>query len=219
MVIILTKVLLSIFEIFLLVLALSADAFVTSLAYGTNKIKIPFASVIVINLICTGVLALSILAGSFLSPYFPVNLAKMMSFIILFFLGAEKIFDSAIRTFIRKHSSLNKEFKFSMFNLNFILNVYADPQKADRDYSHLLSPLEAISLALALSFDGIAAGFGIGLAYVNIVEVIVMSFITGVATVLLGCYLGNKLSEKISVNLSWVSGLILLIISVMKLSK
>jgi len=36
-------------ETILLVLALSLDAFVASMAYGTNGIKIPFKSIIIID--------------------------------------------------------------------------------------------------------------------------------------------------------------------------
>ncbi len=47
-------------ESLLLVLAVSLDAFVASIAYGTNKIKIPFASATIINIICSSVLGLSL---------------------------------------------------------------------------------------------------------------------------------------------------------------
>ena len=43
-------------ESLLLVLAVSLDAFVASIAYGTNKIKIPFVSATIINIICSSVL-------------------------------------------------------------------------------------------------------------------------------------------------------------------
>ena len=47
----------SLLEAFLLVAAVSLDAFVASFAYGTNKIKIPVTSLIVISVICSGMLA------------------------------------------------------------------------------------------------------------------------------------------------------------------
>ncbi len=47
-------------ESLLLVLAVSLDAFVASIAYGTNKIKIPFVSATIINIICSSVLGVSL---------------------------------------------------------------------------------------------------------------------------------------------------------------
>ncbi len=47
-------------ETILLVLALSLDAFVASIAYGTNKIKIPFKSIIIIDSICAISLVISL---------------------------------------------------------------------------------------------------------------------------------------------------------------
>ena len=43
---------LSSIDAILLVSALSMDAFVASFAYGTSKIKIPFKSAIIINVVC-----------------------------------------------------------------------------------------------------------------------------------------------------------------------
>ena len=204
-------------EAILLVTALAMDAFVASFAYGTNKIKIPFASIMVINLVCGIVLALSLFLGAIISPYLPPYITSSISFLILFLLGAAKLFDSSIKTFIRKHRSLKKELKFSMFNLNFILNVYADPQEADRDYSRVLSPLEAASLAIALSLDGFAAGFGLGLVHINYIQVVLFSLISDMVAVIFGCYIGNKIAEKLSLNISWISGVLLIILAVMNL--
>ncbi len=51
-------------ESLLLVLAVSLDAFVASIAYGTNKIKISFVSATIINIICSSVLGVSLFLGS-----------------------------------------------------------------------------------------------------------------------------------------------------------
>lgn len=204
-------------ETILLVIALSVDAFVASFAYGTNKIKIPFISIIVISTICSAFLALSLFLGSILKPMIATHLTSGICFSILFILGVVKLFDSSIKTFIRKHSNIKKELKFSLFNLSFILNVYADPQKADTDLSRELSPFEASSLAVALSLDGLAVGIGAGLASVNFIEIIIISLIFGIIAVLSGCYIGYKIAEKTSLNLSWISGVLLIILAIIKI--
>ncbi|WP_394372095.1 hypothetical protein [Clostridium neonatale] len=45
-------------ESLVLVCSLCIDSFVASVAYGTSKIHIPKLSTIIINLVCTGTLAL-----------------------------------------------------------------------------------------------------------------------------------------------------------------
>lgn len=202
-------------ETLLLVTALSVDSFVASFAYGANKIKIPFISVSIISIICSVILVISVFLGSIVKPLIPEP--QTICFVILFILGIIKLFDSSIKTFIRKHNDLNKQLKFSLFNLSFILNIYADPQNADCDLSRELSPIEAAPLAIALSIDGLAVGIGAGLVTVSIIQIVIFSVITNVITILLGSYVGYKIAERTSLNLSWLSGLLLIILAVMKL--
>jgi len=102
-------------------------------------------------------------------------------------------------------------------SLNFILNIYADPEMADKDDSRTLSYSEAFSLALALSIDGLAVGLGAAFAEVNSMLVITNSIIIGLMAVLLGSFIGKKVSEKVSLDLSWLSGAMLVVLSFMKL--
>ncbi len=104
-----------------------------------------------------------------------------------FLLGVVKLFDSAIKMRIRKHK-IDRQVKFSFLSLHFILNVYADPQKADADQSRVLSPLEAVSVSVALSLDGLAVGFGAGLANVNFWEAVVISLLFSAAMVAAGSF-------------------------------
>ena len=69
--------------------ALSIDAFAASFAYGSNKIKIPFLSAQIINLICTGILALSLLIGSLVKQLIPAWLTAVLCFALLFILGLD----------------------------------------------------------------------------------------------------------------------------------
>lgn len=210
-----------ILEAVVLASSLSMDAFVASFAYGSNKIKIPMASVQVINIVCSGILGISILIGSFVRPYLPEWLAVAICFTILFVLGAVKLLDSVTKSIIRKHTrlnkELNKEIKFSMFNFKFILNLYADPEEADVDASKLISPAEAAALAVSLSLDGMAVGFGAAVGNVNGLAVVLASLAAGTPAVMLGSYIGNKIAGKLPFNLSWLSGIILIALAFLKL--
>ncbi|MDA6840406.1 manganese efflux pump, partial [Escherichia coli] len=80
-------------------------------------------------------------------------------------------------------------------HLNFILTVYADPEQADQDRSRLLSPAEAFSLAVALSLDGLAVGFGAALGSVGVWQSLLFSLFIGAGAVRLGAFLGNRLAS------------------------
>ncbi|GAA0123577.1 MAG: sporulation membrane protein YtaF [Clostridium argentinense] len=204
-------------ESILLVISLCMDTFVASFGYGTNKIKIPFTSVTVINLVCSGLLAISLFLGSILKNFLSESLSIGICFTILIILGVVRFLEGVIKTYLKKKSTNKKNIKFKLLDINFILDIYVDNTKADMDNSRILSPSEAFYLAIALGLDGIAVGFGSGLANINYIQVILFSLISDMVAVLIGCYLGRKLVEKVNLNLSWLSGLILIILAFMKL--
>lgn len=207
----------SIFEAAVLSLALSVDAFIACFAYGNQKISIPRSSAAVISGICSGVLFLSALLGSFLAPRLSPEAASLISFAILFILGLVRLFDSTVKAWIRKDRNGSREFKFTAFNLNFILNIYASPEIADADASRSLSAKESLALSLALSLDGIAAGIGAGISQTNIIAALLFSLLFSVLSVALGCHAGKKVAEKSRFDFSWLGGILLIILAIMKI--
>lgn len=202
-------------DAFLLVLSLSTDTFAASLAYGTNRIKIPFRSVFIISVICSGTLGLSMLLGDWLSKTLSVNLASKICFVLLFSIGVIKLFDSSIKSIIRKHNSINV--KFTTCELNFVLTVYADVQKADIDNSKVLTCWEAIWLASALSIDSVAVGFGAAFSNIPVLVPTVISLVITIITMLLGYKIGEKIANIVGIDLSWLSGLLLVTLAFLKL--
>ncbi len=207
----------SIFESILFVTALSTDAMIASLAYGSNKIKIPFVSVMVISIICTGVLGISLLIGTFLKPFLPGEVLKVISFIILFLLGVTRLLDNIIKAIINKNACMKKVIKFNLFDLCFILNIYANPKDADYDQSKTLSPREAASLAIALSIDSLAAGVGAALGNVNVFAAIIASLLLSMIAIKSGEFIGYKISDKAPFELSWLSGILLIGLAILRL--
>ncbi len=199
------------------VIALSTDALIASIAYGSNKIKIPKSSVAVVSLVCTAALGLSLVLGTFLRPFLPSSILQLISFGILFILGVFKLLDNLIKSLINKHTTINKQIEFSMLNLNFILNIYANPNEADVDDSKVLSPKEALSIATALSIDSLVAGAGAALVNVSILAILISSIIFSALAVKSGEIIGIKLSDKVPFRLSWLSGIILILLAVYRL--
>ena len=197
-------------QLFLLITALSLDAFAASFVYGTDRVKIPAASVAVITALSTGILVLFLLLGKWFGGLIPPRATSVLCFLILFALGFIKLFDSTIKSFIRKSDFFERKVCFSISNLNFILTVYADPSAANGEDIAVLSPVEALSLGLALSLDSAAAGFGAGMMVTHLPLTILLSLLLNTAAVLLGSFLGRTLAKRSSLDLSWLSGLLLM---------
>lgn len=208
---------LSLLQSFVLVAALSADAFAASFAYGTDRIRIPIPSLLVICTVCTGLLGLSLAAGQWIGPAFPPGLAKGFSIGLLLLIAVIRLFDSALKSFLRRHQPGQKRLHFCMAGICFILQIYVDSTAADRDASRRLSPGEAASLAFALSLDGLAVGFGAGLLHTSLWEACLLCFVTTAAAVLTGSALGRKLAAALRFDMSWLSGGLLLLLALLKL--
>lgn len=202
-------------ETLLLVFTLSLDAFVASIAYGTNEIKVPFTSVAVINITCTSFLALSLFLGSIVKKIIPESITLLISFLILMLLGIFYLFQGLIKNHIAKTPTLNKGVKLKVSDL--IINIYIDETSADFNKSKNLSPKEALYLAVALSLDSLAIGFSSSLAGINYAQVILLSLFYGILAIWLGLLIGRKLVEKSNINISWLSGIILMALAITKI--
>lgn len=204
-------------QLFLLITALSLDAFAASFVYGTGNVKIPPASTAVIAGLSTGILLLFLLLGNLLGSFIPAQATAVLSFLLLLCLGFIKLFDSTLKSLIRRIGSNRKKLCFSISDVTFILTVYADPSLANREDITVLSPLEALSLGIALSLDSAAAGFGAGMMILNLPMTVLLSLTLNTAAVLLGSRLGRSLVRRSKLELSWVSGILLILLACSKL--
>lgn len=200
----------------LLVLAVCIDAFATSVSYGMGKIKIPFFSALIISLIGTSFLAVSIFFAKILSNFINPQTCVILSVILLIFLGITNLFQNSLKTFLKKHKG-QKNVSFSLFDISFVIEIFLDETKADFDNSKTLSPKEAIVLAIALSLDSLASGFSAGLLVKHFWEPVVLSLIIGILAVISGSLIGQRISRKTDVNLSWISGVVLICLAVIKI--
>jgi len=198
--------------------ALSLDAFVAAFSFGVNKVKIPLISAFLITLICTAVLAGALFLGALFSTVINPNTAKIISCIILIVVGLVKLSDSLIKSYIKrqqkKQKNIDKKINFKFFSLQFMINIYADPVEADQDSSKILSVKEAIGLAIVLSLDSLSVGIGAGLLQGSFAALIAISFVAGFIFVILGALFGKLLAKKSKINLSWLSGTILILLGI-----
>ncbi len=203
-----------IIESLMLVFALSIDSLLSGFAYGTSKIKMSTLSIIVITTISTLFLFISMLFGSMFNSYINTTVTRIITFCILFTIGIVKVFDSAFKTYIKRQL---RKCKFSLLNTNFLLNIYVNTIEADKDLSKELSVKEATYLATALSLDSLIVGFGIGCADIRYIEVLVCSLIVGFLLIIIGEYLGTKVAQSLSINLSWIGGIIFIVLAFLRI--
>ena len=198
----------------ILALTLSLDAFAAAFAYGCKQIRISLFSGGIIAVVCTATTGASFLLGSVLAPFVSAGAAGWVAFAILFTIGCAKLLDSITKSLIRKHARINKEVTLSLFNFNFILNVYANPEAADADVSHTISPREAAVLAISLSLDGFAVGLGAALMGLHGGWVVAFCLLTNGLALWLGGKLGNAAVRRVKFNISWLAGVLLIALAI-----
>ena len=201
----------------ILVLSLCIDTFVTSIVYSSNKIKIPVVSGLIIDTICSLFLAISLFFGYLIKDFIPINIASTISFLLLLILGVYRLFEAFFKNFIKKYYDKGSPLTFKIFEFKFILQIYADEIKADLDESKILSPKEAFFLAVALSLDSLTVGFGCSLGTVNYLATVLLSFLVGALLLVLGGYVGKNISKNYNLNLSWLSGVLLIILAFIRI--
>lgn len=192
------------------VLALSIDAFTACVAYGANNIRISERSAAVISLMGTAFLTVSVLAGNWVSSWIPADICKAVCFGILFLVGFLNFFQGTLKNSLMKKTDNTGRFNFRIREIAFAVEVFVDETKADRDHSNTLSIREALYLAMALSVDSLATGFGIGFSEVALWQIALFSVVVTAAAVLVGSFVGQRISRRTKMDLSWLSGLILI---------
>ena len=168
------------------------------------------------DVVSAGTLAFSLAMGNWLQGFFPGWVTKGICFLVLLALGLIKLLDGAVKTLIRQFGRNAARLNFC--SLRFVLTVYADPEPADLDQSNVISPKEAASLALALSLDGLAVGFGAAMGDMNALAAVFGVLVINALAILAGVWLGNGAAGKLPFPISWLGGVILIVIAVLKLS-
>ena len=197
----------------LLSLSICLDSFLALFSYGASKIRIPISSFLIIDLIGTLTLFLSLYVGTFLKQWIPYDILPILRFVILVLMGMIRLFDSFIKSYIRKHGTIKNHLRFSFFNLHFILEVYSSPLEADADASLELTPKEAIILGCALSLDGLLIGVGAAFTQISISLTVLLTFIIGFLFSYCGYKIGNKMATKLPFDFSFLSGFFLLVLA------
>ncbi len=199
-------------------LAVTLDSLTAGLTYGTRKVRIQPLSYLI--LICIPALFITAAnqLGTLLACLLPPQVLPWISFLLLFLLGISKIIESLIRRLAAKHPSLTRNWGCKIKQINIIFTIYLSPEYANGEDLQILSAKEALLLSLALSLDSILVGMAFTTDAVSWVFLFLLAVLFNLLFFLIGYLAGHVLCHLFHVDLSWLSGLLLLLLALQALA-
>lgn len=201
----------------LLIVALSMDVFLASVACGAEQIRIEKKTALCIGAVCSGVLFFSLVCGKLIDGVVREKYAAYLCFAGLFLVGAYKLTEYGIRAYIRRHHFLCKQVKMKFSQLNFIISIYNNPAAADRDCSATMSVTEGIFFALAMSVDGFFGGLGAAFLDISIAGTVCLNLVFSALAVLGGSAVGKYAADRCKRDYSWIGGVLFVVLAFSKI--
>ncbi len=203
----------AIMPLILFMLAVSVDSISAGFAYGTSKVHIrPLAALFLVFIPSVSITVMTQI-GSLLFSFIPGRFFTVLSFLLLFLLGCEKLVESLIRYLAGKYPDIVGNWAYKIKELNIIFTIYFSPEDANRQDLHVLSGREAFFLSLALSLDSILASMAFSCQVPSLPVFFLLAVVFHFMLFLAGYLLGLFVSGKFSFDLSWLSGLFLLLLA------
>ena len=175
------------FEIFMIGVGLSMDAFAASICKGLNMRRLNIKNMLIIGLFFGGFQALMPAVGWLLGKQFEHYITSVdhwVAFALLVFIGGKMICD-----------------------------VFAD--KAEDDYgekSDRLDMKEVLTLAVATSIDALAVGISFAFLQVEIIKAVSIIGITTFILSVIGVAVGNMFGSRYEKKATLAGGIILILI-------
>jgi putative sporulation protein YtaF len=194
-------------------LAVTLDSLSAGLTYGTRKVHVGFLSYAILVCVPALFITISRQVGAVIARLFPSRMIPFISFIILALLGISKLLESLIRHIAHKSPNFARNWGCKFKQLNIIFTVYLSPEDANQDNLQVLSAGEALTLSLALSLDSILTGMAFTGADISLLTLFLLAVMFNLLFFMLGYLLGHFLCHLFDVDLSWLSGLFLLLLA------
>lgn len=204
---------LQIMPMLLFMLAVSVDSLTAGLSYGASRVRIKLISAVFLTLIPSVFITLMTQAGSLLFSLFPARMLSLLSFLLLFFLGFEKLLESLIRHLAKAYPDNIGNWTCKIKQLNIIFTIYFSPEEANKQEVQVLSGKEAFFLSLALSLDSMFASMAFSCQVTSLIFLFLSAAFFHFLLFSLGYLSGLLVSKKFSLDLSWLSGLFLLLLA------
>lgn len=194
-------------------LAVTLDSLTAGLTYGTRKVRIEVLSYIILVCVPALFIAAANQIGTLLAYLLPPQALSCISFTLLSVLGISKLAESLIRRLARKRPSLARNWGCKIKQINIVFTVYLSPEDANQEDLQTLSAKEALLLSLALSLDSILVGMAFTTEAISWLLLFLFAALFNLLFFLLGYLLGHFLCHLFRVDLSWLSGLFLLLLA------
>ncbi len=198
--------------VLLFMLAVSVDSLTAGLSYGASRVHIKPLSAVFLVFIPSVSITLMTQIGTLFFSLFPAHVFSILSFLLLFFLGFEKLLEYLIRRLSEAYPDIGN-WTCKIKQLNIIFTIYFSPEEANRQEVQVLSGKEALFLSLALSLDSVLASMAFSCQVTSLPFLFLSAVFFHFLLFLLGYLSGLLLSKKFSLDLSWLSGLFLLLLA------
>lgn len=203
-------------NILLLVFALCVDTFTAGIAYGAGHVKLTLPQISAVSGICSLCLGISLVFGNAIDSFIPETFTRVVCCTSLLLLGLLKLADSEIRYLLKHHKHICRDIRFSFSSLNFIISIYTDPLEADADRNKSLSWREVFFFSIAMSIDSLISGTMAAFLKIPVLLTVLAAFLVGVMFICAGLFIGARLRQHIHVELSWLSGVLFIVLAVLR---
>lgn len=193
--------------------AVSLDSLTAGFSYGTNNVHITPPAFLPLALVPALFITAAQRIGTLVGSLLPGGVLPCLSFLLLFLIGIAKLSESLIRFLAKKHPSLTGNWGCKIKQLNIVFTVYLSPEEANRTQVQVLSVKEALLLSLALSLDSILVGMAFCCTALPLSLLFLSAALCNLLMFLGGYLLGCLLFRLLRFDLSWLSGLCLLLLA------
>jgi len=205
---------------FLLALSSNLDNIGIGVSYGIRRIAIPLFSNLVVALVTTAGTLLAMSLGDLLARHIPAGLAAGAGSAVIAAAGVWVM----LQTWIKPNGTCTpvaspapeprKVFELRIRSLGLLIRILREPVGVDADCSGRIEGREALLLALALTVNNLAGGFGAGMVGIDIPLTAGLVFVLSLLTLAWGVKFGHLyLSRWLGRWASLVAGLILVAVA------
>lgn len=205
---------------FLLALSSNLDNMGIGVSYGIRRISIPFLSNLIVAMVTTTGTYIAMSLGDILTSYIPAQLASGMGSGIIVTAGIWVMLQTWIKpngtaVLASSMTEPKKICEMRIRSLRLLIRILHEPDGVDMDCSGQIEGREALLLAMALTVNNLAGGFGGGMVGISIPLTCALVFILSLLTLAYGVKFGHLyFSRWLSRWASLVAGLILILVGI-----
>lgn len=200
-------------SLLLFLTAVSLDSLTAGFSYGTDNVHIKLPAFLPLAFVPALFITAAQRLGSLVGSLLPDGILPCLSFFLLFLIGIAKLSESLLRLLSQKRPSLMGNWGCKIKQLNIVFTVYLSPEEANRTELQFLNVKEALLLSLALSLDSILVGMAFCFTALPPLLLFLSAALCNLLLFAGGYSLGRLLSRLLRFDLSWLSGLCLLLLA------